>query len=85
MDPQALSAIRSTAKQHPNAKLRIVCISDGVNNKSRNTASGLSPRLSLDGLVVDSFCLGEAKDSDLQTLSRSHVTNVCEMGTFAMT
>lgn len=49
--------------------MRIICISDGEDNRSKYTAVNLSSRLSRAGIVVDSFCLGDAKIEDLQTLS----------------
>ncbi len=61
------------AEKYPNAKMRIICISDGEDNKSKNTAVDLASRLLRSGITVDSFCLGDATNRDLQTLS--YLTN----------
>jgi hypothetical protein len=52
----AQDQLQQYAKQYPNAKLRIICISDGEDNKSKNTP-------------VDSFHLGSARNTDLNTIS----------------
>ncbi|KAH6866487.1 hypothetical protein BKA58DRAFT_403368 [Alternaria rosae] len=58
------------AKQYPGAKLRIVCISDGVDNRSKNEAHGLPSSLFRNNVVVDSFCLGkEHENTDLTAVS----------------
>ncbi|KAF7673903.1 hypothetical protein GT037_007669 [Alternaria burnsii] len=58
------------AKQYPKAKLRIICISDGEDNKSKIEAHSLPSSLYRSGIVVDSFCLGDESDNaDLKSTS----------------
>ncbi|CAN9388920.1 unnamed protein product [Alternaria sp. RS040] len=58
------------AKQYPNAKLIIICISDGEDNKSKIEAHSLPSSLYRSGIVVDSFCLGDESDNaDLKSTS----------------
>ncbi|KAI1688383.1 U-box domain containing protein [Pyrenophora tritici-repentis] len=65
----AQDQIQQHAKQYPNAKLRIICISDGEDNTSLNTVEDVAKRLTRCGIVVDSFCLGNTGNLRLQTLS----------------
>jgi hypothetical protein len=57
------------AEKYPNAKLRIICISDGEDNKSKQNVVDIAKGLCREGIVVDSFCLGDACNDDLQTVS----------------
>ncbi|KAI8940670.1 hypothetical protein NX059_001941 [Plenodomus lindquistii] len=57
------------AKKFPVAKLRIIFISDGKDNKSTHNARTLSSTLIRSKISVDSFILGEDNNSDLKTLS----------------
>ena len=62
--------LKEYAKQYPNAKLRIICISDGEDNRSRNSVYSLPSSLLRDDIVVDSFCLGdESENTELKTVS----------------
>jgi uncharacterized protein YegL len=65
----AQDQLQQYAKQYPNAKLRIIRISDGEDNKSTNRPADLAMRLSYKRIVVDSFCLGSAQNKDLKTFS----------------
>ena len=66
----AQDQLQEYAKQYPNAKLRIICISDGDDNRSKNKAHILPASLLRDGIVVDSFCLGKGIDNaDLKRIS----------------
>jgi Mg-chelatase subunit ChlD len=38
----ALDQLQQYAKQHPNAKLRIICISDGEDDKSKTVALNIA-------------------------------------------
>jgi uncharacterized protein YegL len=65
----ALDQLQQYAKQYPNAKLRIICISDGEDNKSKTTAVNIASQLLRGNIVVDSFCLGNTQNTELKTLS----------------
>jgi uncharacterized protein YegL len=66
----AQDQLQEYAKQYPNAKLRIICISDGEDNKSKTRAYSLPSSLFRNGIVVDSFCLGEGNENtDLKSIS----------------
>ncbi|KAI4677039.1 hypothetical protein J4E81_010999 [Alternaria sp. BMP 2799] len=66
----AQDQLQEYAKQYSNAKLRIICISDGEDNRSTNKAHSLPTRLLRDGIVVDSFCLGAGvNNADLKRIS----------------
>jgi ubiquitin-protein ligase len=82
-------------KDFPNAKKRIICISDGVDTKSTtNTASEISWRLREAGITLDSVSLGDEENLDLRTISyvlgayRFHPTTltnalaICELEPF---
>ncbi|KAF4633485.1 hypothetical protein G7Y89_g4628 [Cudoniella acicularis] len=53
----------------PKAKKRIICISDGRDTNSKKSASEVSWGLFKNGVVVDSFSLGNEDNVDLRTLS----------------
>jgi Mg-chelatase subunit ChlD len=56
--------------KHPEAKKRIICISDGMDTKSTtNRAPEICWRLHEAGIVVDSVSLGNQQNSDLSALS----------------
>ena len=57
------------AEKFPNAKMRIICISDGEDNKSQQDLANVASRLCRHGIVLDCFCLGDALNEDLQTMS----------------
>ncbi|KAI4915441.1 uncharacterized protein J4E92_009395 [Alternaria infectoria] len=66
----AQDQLQEYAKQYPKARLRIVVISDGEDNKSNNRAHELPLGLFRNGIVVDSFCLGTYADhTDIKTIS----------------
>jgi uncharacterized protein YegL len=64
--------LRVYAANYPNAKLRIICISDGEDNKSKRSVVDITSKLKRHGIVVDSFCLGATENEDLQAVS--HLT-----------
>jgi hypothetical protein len=45
-------------RKFPNAKLRIICISDGEDNIKGHLVYNLAAQLARDNVVVDSICLG---------------------------
>lgn len=53
----------------PNAKKRIVCISDGKDTKSRTVPSDLWTSLQSNDIAVDSICLGNEDNAELRALS----------------
>ncbi|KAH7330116.1 hypothetical protein BKA65DRAFT_51346 [Rhexocercosporidium sp. MPI-PUGE-AT-0058] len=57
------------AKKFPNAKKRIICLSDGMDTKSTQKAETISMNLCESKVVVDSFCLGDEDNVDLRTIS----------------
>ena len=57
------------AQKFPNAKKRIICISDGEDTKSKQRSSDVSWSLFQNKVVVDSFCLGHEDNIDLRTIS----------------
>jgi len=57
------------AQKFPNAKKRIICISDGKDTKSKQRGSDVSWTLFQNKVVVDSFCLGDEDNTDLRTIS----------------
>ncbi|KAK3291654.1 uncharacterized protein B0H64DRAFT_409684 [Chaetomium fimeti] len=70
----ARDQIQEYSAAYPDAKKRILCISDGVDTSSKtNTGSNLWKHLADDEIVVDSFCLGQDENSDLRTVS--YLTN----------
>lgn len=72
-------------KKYSQAKLRIICISDGNDTKSiNNTAAGICWGLREANITVDSVSLGNADNEELTALSFvlvSHSVRVA--GTFA--
>jgi ubiquitin-protein ligase/uncharacterized protein YegL len=69
----ARDQIQQYAATYPEAKKRILCISDGIDTKSHRAGQEMCQTLSLDGIVVDSFCLGGEQNQDLRALS--YMTN----------
>ncbi|KAI4936692.1 hypothetical protein J4E86_011309 [Alternaria arbusti] len=66
----AQDQLQEYAKQYPTAKLRIICISDGEENRSKNKGYILPASLLRNGIVLDSFCLGKGIDNaDLKGIS----------------
>lgn len=62
--------IEQYASKYPDAKKRIIVISDGQDTKSTaNTSHGITLRLLQGGISVDSICLGNERNIDLRTLS----------------
>ena len=59
----AQDQLQEYAKQFPDAKLRIICISDGEDNRSKNSAHALPSSLIRHNIVVDSFCLGAGSEN----------------------
>ncbi|KAH6842417.1 hypothetical protein B0I37DRAFT_417599 [Chaetomium sp. MPI-CAGE-AT-0009] len=70
----ARDQIQEYSAAYPDAKKRILCISDGVDTSSKtNSGSNLWKHLATDGIIVDSFCLGTDDNLDLRTVS--YLTN----------
>ncbi|KAH6622099.1 hypothetical protein C7974DRAFT_216154 [Boeremia exigua] len=65
----AMDRLQQYALKYPKARLRIICISDGEDNKSSRLVHDLASQLVSRNIVVDSFCLGNENNTDLQTLS----------------
>ncbi|ROW08830.1 hypothetical protein VMCG_02985 [Cytospora schulzeri] len=87
--------IEHYAHKYPDAKKRIIVISDGNDTKSSaNTSHGITLRLLRRGISVDSVCIGNERNENLRTLSyllgsyRFHPTSlanaltICEMEPF---
>ena len=55
-------------KKFLNAKKRILCISDGVDNKSDRRVANLCNSLVQKEIIIDSFCLGKEVNRDLRLL-----------------
>ena len=53
---------------HPNADLRVVCLSDGNNNSNKVTAPGALDALTQIGAVCDCIIVGNSPDADLLKL-----------------
>ncbi|KAK8102467.1 hypothetical protein PG984_015613 [Apiospora sp. TS-2023a] len=65
-----MDQLNEYGKKYPQAKKRIICISDGVDNKSMsNTSADVCWRLRQANIVVDSVSLGREGNGDLRTLS----------------
>ena len=82
-------------RRYPEAKKRIICISDGLDTKSASTGSqDVCWRLKRAEIAVDSVCLGDESNLELRTIShllgcyRFHPTSlvnalaICEMEPF---
>jgi hypothetical protein len=65
----AQDQLENYAEKFPEAKMRIICISDGEDNKSQKRLVEVARRLYRCGIVLDCFCLGEALNEELQTMS----------------
>ncbi|KAE9993630.1 hypothetical protein EG327_004151 [Venturia inaequalis] len=57
------------AAKYPQARKRILCISDGMDTRSIRSPFQVYPDLVRNGIVVDSFCLGEVDNLSLRTVS----------------
>jgi len=56
--------------RYPNAKKRIICISDGVDTKSGpNTAEGVAYKFFHHDVALDSICLGDEENTTLWAIS----------------
>ncbi|KAK0721004.1 hypothetical protein B0H67DRAFT_487271, partial [Lasiosphaeris hirsuta] len=71
----ARDQLQAYSASYPDAKKRILCISDGSDSSSKiHHPHSLSHHLALDDIVVDSFCLGDLKETlNLRTVS--YLTN----------
>ena len=66
----ASDQLNQYATQYPDAKKRIICISDGEDTKSvTNSAHGAYWLLKQNGIALDSICLGEEDNTDLRAAS----------------
>jgi ubiquitin-protein ligase/uncharacterized protein YegL len=61
--------IMTYAEQYPDAKRRILCISDGDDTKSTRTAGDVCNLLSQNNIFVDSFVIGNEEVSALRAMS----------------
>ena len=72
----ALSLARDTlihyAAKYPEAKLRIICLSDGEDTRSIQPVHNVAAALVQDRIIVDSFCLGADEMKPLYGIS--HIT-----------
>ncbi|KAF2114818.1 hypothetical protein BDV96DRAFT_575954 [Lophiotrema nucula] len=53
----------------PSARLRIICLSDGEDTKSKQKVHEVSMKLWKDKILLDAFCLGSDVNHDLQALA----------------
>jgi ubiquitin-protein ligase len=60
----AMDQLQQYASKYPKSKLRIICISDGEDNKSNRLVHELAAQLGGHNIVVDSFCLGRLHSVD---------------------
>ncbi|KAF2789615.1 hypothetical protein K505DRAFT_341133 [Melanomma pulvis-pyrius CBS 109.77] len=69
-DSIALAAdqLKYYSSKYPNAKLRILALSDGNDTSSKQQVHNLSMRLLQDGVLLDSICLGISNHTELKTL-----------------
>lgn len=65
----AVDKLNEYGRNHPTAKKRIVCISDGNDTNSINTAADVCFRLRKADIVVDTVALGSENNQDLCTVS----------------
>ncbi|KAJ4353723.1 uncharacterized protein N0V89_005453 [Didymosphaeria variabile] len=65
----ARDSLTQYATKYPKARLRIICLSDGEDNKSKQVVHEVAAALVHDRITVDSFCLGTADMSELQAVS----------------
>ncbi|KAF1351667.1 hypothetical protein EJ07DRAFT_168877 [Lizonia empirigonia] len=65
----ASDQLQQFAARYPKAKLRIICISDGEDNKSTRLVHDLASELAHAKIVVDSFCISDTDNTALRTLS----------------
>ncbi|KAJ4303176.1 hypothetical protein N0V90_002069 [Kalmusia sp. IMI 367209] len=69
----ALSLARDSlvqyATKYPKAKLRIICLSDGEDTKSKQPVHDVAASLVRERITVDSFCLGQASMEHLHAVS----------------
>jgi hypothetical protein len=60
----AMDQLQQYASKYPKSKLRIICISDGEDNKSNRLVHELAAQLGGHNIVVDSFCLDRLHSVD---------------------
>ena len=65
----ANSHLTEYAKQYPQVRKRIVCLSDGVDNSSVQQGYIIARELQRDAVVVDSVCIGNEDNAALRTVS----------------
>ena len=90
----AQTEILKHAEKYPNAQRRIICLSDGNDNKSVAGVADLCFKLGEDKIAVDSFIIGQDENMDLKALSNmlrsycfypkdlSSALAICEMEPF---
>ncbi|KAF2087739.1 hypothetical protein K490DRAFT_41720 [Saccharata proteae CBS 121410] len=57
------------AQRFPQAKKRILCISDGMDTSSEMSAMAVCNTLKRNNVLVDSFCIGSDNNAELRTVS----------------
>ena len=62
--------VQARPQQTANTRLRIVCLSDGKDNKSTRTPAAVASRLQADGVLLDAIMIGDAP-ADLQAVAKS--------------
>lgn len=64
----ACNLLRRERTKHPNADLRVICLSDGQNNRHRVTATDAANALGEIGAICDCLIVGKCADQDLRKL-----------------
>jgi uncharacterized protein YegL len=65
----ASDQLEEHARNYPEAKKRIICLSDGNDTKSQRTAQDILRPILQNNVVVDSFCVGNEDNQDLRVVS----------------
>jgi hypothetical protein len=65
----AIDQLDEHSKDYPDAKKRIICLSDGVDTKSTGTVHDILRSSLRSNIVIDSFCLGNDDNKDLRVVS----------------
>ena len=65
----ACDELRESSRKYPDAKKRIICLSDGVDNKSEKSVHDVINLVKKEDIVVDSFCIGNDNNSELRVVS----------------
>ncbi|KAK6496288.1 hypothetical protein TWF481_002313 [Arthrobotrys musiformis] len=68
---KAIDELENHGKDFPEAKKRIICLSDGEDTGSMVQFTQLQDRARRRRVVIDSFCIGNAKHENLMRLSQN--------------